>query len=330
LESIYGNMGYGYEFLESWRRTGRVCSPDIFDTYFRLSITKGELSQTEIETILSLAGNADAFAEALLKLKEDGRVVRFLERLEDYTREEIPEENIEPIIMVLMDIGDLCPEGRRGMFETDTPMKILRLFYQLSHRFDDQGKRFAIFSKAIRNAKRSIYTIVNEVAVQGKQHGKGRAKEKELEPEEKRTVNSAQLGELEALACEKILQWAADGQLKEHPKLVSILYSWKRWYPSGEKVVDKFVRELLANDDGLLRFISAFIGKSYAHGMSDYVVRVEWSLHIDSVKEFIPIEQIEPRVRKLIAMDNFKDLSSDQQRALTTFVDTLDGKLRDR
>ena len=26
LESIYGNMGYSYSFLENWRKEGRVCS----------------------------------------------------------------------------------------------------------------------------------------------------------------------------------------------------------------------------------------------------------------------------------------------------------------
>lgn len=329
LESIYGNMGYGYDFLEQWRRNGRVCSPDNFDIYFRLSVPKGELSPKEIETILKLAVNRDVFADALLKLKEDGRVVRFLERMEDYTRETIPDENIEPIVIVLMDIGDSFPEGRRGMFETDTPMRILRLFYQLSQRFDDQGKRFEIFTKAITEAKQSLYTIVHEVGVQGQQHGKYRANEKQPEPEAKRTVNSAQLQQLEQRACEKIQEWADDGRLKDHPKLVSILYSWKRWCPNGAQEVDNFVRELVADDHGLITFISSFLGKSYAHGMSDYVARVELKIHLDSVKEFVPVEDIEPRVREISQRDDFKTLPPEQQTALTTFLDTVDGKIKD-
>lgn len=116
LESIYGNTNYGYNWLDNWRRDCRICSPDIFDIFFRLSLPKGEISQREIETILSLGNNPDSFAEALLKLNEDGRIIRFLERLEDYTRSDIPEENIEPIITVLMDIGDLFPEGDSGFF----------------------------------------------------------------------------------------------------------------------------------------------------------------------------------------------------------------------
>jgi predicted KAP-like P-loop ATPase len=328
LESIYRNMGYGFDFLEQWRRHGRVCSPDNFDIYFRLSIPKGEISPKEIETILSLAGSRDAFADALLKLKEDGRIIRLLERMEDYTRETIPEDHIEPIIIALMDIGDLFPEGRRGMFETDTPMRILRLFYQLSQRFGDQEKRFQIFATAIKEAKQSLYTIVHEVGVQGQQHGKFTS-DGNPEPEANRTVNASQLRELEQQACEKIREWANDGRLKVHPKLVSILYSWKRWCPDGDQEVDRFTREMIVTNQGLITFITSFLSKSYVHGMSDHVTRLEFRIHLDSVKEFIPLADLEPRVREICKREDFKDLPTDQKTALTTFIDTRDGKIKE-
>ena len=327
LESIYRNMGYGYDFLEQWRRQGRVCSPDNFDIYFRLSIPKGEISPKEIETILSLAGSRDAFADALLKLKEDGRIIRFLERMEDYTRQTIPEDHIEPIMVALMDIGDLFPEGRHGMFETDTPMRILRLFYQLSQRFEDQEKRFQIFTNAIKEAKRSLYTIVHEVGVQGQQHGKFTS-DGNPEPEANRTVNASQLQELEQQACEKIREWANDGRLKGHPKLVSILYSSKRWCPDGDQEANSFIREMIATEQGLITFITSFLSKSYAHGMSDYVTRLELRIPLDSVKEFIPLADLERRVREISKREDFKDLPSEQKTALTTLIDTIDGKIK--
>ena len=199
LESIYNNINYGSDWLDNWRRDSRICSPDIFDIFFRLSLSKGEISKKEIETILSLGNNPNSFAEALLKFNEDGRIIRFLDRLEDYTRSDIPEENIEPIITVLMDIGDLFPEGDLEPFGADTPMRLLRLFYQLSHRFDTHEKRFNIFKRAIEKATRSLFTVVREVSVQGQQHGKYSPKETP-EPKEKLTVNPEQLEKLEALA----------------------------------------------------------------------------------------------------------------------------------
>ncbi|MCK5346660.1 MAG: NTPase KAP, partial [Candidatus Heimdallarchaeota archaeon] len=45
IKSINGNIGYGSGSLGTWRKELEVCSSDIFDKYFRLSLSKGELSQ---------------------------------------------------------------------------------------------------------------------------------------------------------------------------------------------------------------------------------------------------------------------------------------------
>lgn len=227
LESIYGRSHHGPEWLKNWRKDCRICSPDLFEIYFRLSVPEGEISQQEIETILSLANNPDSFAKALLRLNEDGKIKRLLERLEDYTREDIPEESIEPIISVLMDIGDLFPEGDSGFLRTNTPMRLLRLFYQLSHRYDSHEKRFNIFKSAMEKATRSLYTIVDGVSLQGQQHGKYGSKDSP-EPEEKLTVNSHQLEELEKIACSKIKIWAQDGPISKAQTLARDYFQMER------------------------------------------------------------------------------------------------------
>ncbi|RMF93931.1 MAG: hypothetical protein D6734_08960, partial [Candidatus Schekmanbacteria bacterium] len=325
LESIYGNTFYGSEWLGSWRKDCRICSPDIFDTFFRLSLPKGEISQREIETILSLGNNPDLFSEALLKLNEDGRIIRFLERLEDYTRSDIPEENIEPIITVLMDIGDMFPEGDSGFLGIDTPMRLLRLFYQLSHRFDSQERRFNIFKHAIEKATRSLYTIVHEVSVQDQQHGKYGSKETP-EPEEKLTVNSEQLEELEKLACNKIEIWAEDGRLAKHRHLPSILFRWKEW--GQQDKINSFVKNTTKNDDGLIDFITSFLSKSTSYGMSDYVGRIHWRIHLKSVEEFVDLKEVEPRIRKIFSSSDFEQLDDRKKLAIRTFLDTIDGKIK--
>ena len=168
----------------------------------------------------------------MLKLNEDGRIIRFLDRLEDYTRDIIPLDDIEPIITVLIDIGDLFPEGDTGFLSTRTSMRILRLLYQLSHRFDSKEERFEVFKKAIEKANRSLYTLVHEISVQGQQHGKYGLR-KQAEPEERLTVNAKQLEQLEQLACNKIIEWAKDGRLARHRELPSILFRWKECRPSA-------------------------------------------------------------------------------------------------
>ncbi|MEA3454230.1 MAG: hypothetical protein U9R12_04785 [Candidatus Caldatribacteriota bacterium] len=287
LESIYGYSHFGNDWMYNWRRDCRICSPDIFDIFFRFSLPKGEISQKEIETILSLGNNANSFAEALLKLSKDKRrIIRFLERLEDYTQSDIPEENIEPIITALMDIGDLFPEGDSGFFGIDTPMRILRLCYQLSHRFDSYEKRFKIFKNAIKKATRSLYTIVHEIGVQDQQHGKYGFKESP-KPKEKLTVNSEKLEKLEKLACEKIEDWAKDGRLKKHRHLPAILFRWKEW--GQRKKINSFINNTIKSEDGLIDFVTSFLNKSISHGMSDYVGKIDWRINLKNVEEFVDL-----------------------------------------
>ena len=326
LESIYGNTNYGGDWLGNWRRNCRICSPDIFDIYFRLSLPKGEITQSEIETILSLGNDPGAFAEALLELNKDGRIIRFLERLEDYTRSDIPEENIEPIITVLMDIGDLFPEGDSGVFGASTPMRLLRLFYQLSHRFDSQERRFDIFKRAMGNATRSLHTIVDEVRTQGQQHKRCESEETP-EPEEKRIVNSEQFEELEKIACGKIEKWAEDGRLAKHGHLPYILFSWRNW--GQEDNVSTFVNNMIRNDDGLVDFITSFLNKSTSYGIyTDRVAETHWYINIESIGKFVDIEEVEPRIRKIYSSSDFEQLDDQKKLAIKMFLDTIDGKIK--
>lgn len=325
LESIYGDTHYGNDWWGNWRRDCRICSPDIFDIYFRLSLLKGEITQSEIETILSLGNDPDAFAEALLKLNEDGKIIRFLERLEDYTRSDIPEENIEPIITVLMDIGDFFPEGDSGVFGTNTPIKLLRLFYQLGHRFDSHEIRFGIFKRAMEKATRSLYTIVDEVGVQGQQHGKYGAESPE--PEKKQTVNSEQLEELEKIACEKIENLAENGRLAKQEHLLPILFMWKEWGQRDK--INNFVDNMIKNDDGLIDFIASFLNESVSYGIyTDHVAETHWHINIESIEKFVEIGEIEPRIRKIYSSSDFEQLDDQKKLAIKTFLYTIDGKIK--
>ena len=326
LEAIYGGSNYNHSWLKNWRRDCRICHPEIFDRFFKLSLAKGEISQEEMEIVLSLGDNVDEFREALLKFNEDGRGVTFLEQLEDYTEKQIPAENVETIITALMDIGDLFPDDKAGMYEFGTPMKILRVFYQLSHRFNKQEDRFNIFRRATEKATRSLYTIVDEVGVQAQQHGKYHLKNNPV-PVEERTVNEAQLIELEKMACHKIEEWAKDGRLKKHSKVIAILFRWSNW--GSKEKVDNFIKDMIRDDDGLVGFITGFLGKSFSHGMSDRVAKMQWRIDLKAIDKLVDSKELEPRVRKIFSSQVYKTLESKKQLAIQTFLDTFDGKIND-
>jgi len=325
LESIYGNNNFGQEELRNWRKDCRICSPDIFDMFFRLSLPKGELSQREIERILSLGNNSEPFAQALLNLEEE-KVSRFLERLEDYALSDayIPKENIEPIITALMDVGDSLPEGDLNI--SGLYAKLHRLFDKLSHHFESYDKRFSMFKRAIEKSTKSLYTIVHEISLQKKPFGKYRSQENLVSTDEP-TVKLEQFEELKKLAYNKLQIWAKDGKLAKHKYLVYILLELKEWKPEGEVEVevDKLVNDMIKSDDGLIDFITSFLTRVSPHNSSDSQEKSHCRID-GSIENFVDLKEIEPRIREIFNSPVFAQLEDKKKLAIETF---LNGKIKD-
>jgi len=322
LESIYGNNNFGHEELRNWRKDCRICSPDIFDLFFRLSLAKGGISQGEIEAILSLGNNSESFAQALLNLEEE-KVSRFLERLEDYALSNayIPKENIEPIITALMDVGDLLLEGDLNI--SGLYAKLHRLFDKLIHRFESYDERFRIFKGAIEKSTRSLYTIVHEISLQKKPFGKYRSQENLVSTDEP-TVKLEQFEELKKLVYNKLQIWAKDGKLAKHKYLVYILLELKDWKLEGE--VDKLVNDMIKSDEGLIDFITSFLSKTTSYSSLDSEEKINWQID-ESIKNFVDLKEIEPRIRKIFNSSDFAQLDDQKKLAIETFLNTIDGKI---
>jgi predicted KAP-like P-loop ATPase len=322
LETFYSNIYYSNEDLHNWRRDCRICSPDFFERYFKLSISSGEISQKDIKAILSLSNDPALFSKSIIDLVKDGRILTFLNLLGDYTRDAIPEENIEPIITVLMDLGDSFTDRGKSIFDK-TQYKLSRLFDQLIQRITDQEKRYSIYNNSIYKATNSLYTIVYEVNKLGKEHGRFGPVEN-LKPEEERTINFQQLNALEELACEKIKNWANDGRLVKHKNLRHILNNWKIW--GTRKQVSDFVENQIKHDDSLIYFLTGFLEESYTQVLGDYAPKRELDININSINEFIELREIEPRIRKIYSSSDFKQLEETQKTAIEKILEEMDRK----
>ena len=317
LNALYANTNYGSDWLSGWRKNLRICSEDHFDTYFNLSIPKDEISQGRIESILSLTNEINSFENALLELDKEGKIVRFLERMEDYTSE-IPKSDIKNVIGVLMDIGDIIDGGYAGLMQPDSAMRILRIIYQLINRFKTQEERFKIFKSSIENAKQSIYPMVHEISTQDQEHGKYGFSEKPLETDKNRTVSPDQLNKLEKLVCKKINEWAKNGKLIKNRKLGDILYVWKEW--ESKETVEKFVNDSIKNEQGLIDFITGFTEKTSSWNSSDRFENVFWRINLKYMKNFIDPQEIEPRVSRIASSSRFEHLNENNKRAIELFL----------
>lgn len=323
FEGYYGLMNYGNDFLSIWRKNRRICSPEIFENYFRLSIPIDEISNSELETLLSLSNgnNFDLFCQELLRLNDEGKIEDVLERLEDYTQDEliIPKNNIFIIVSALMDVGDIFPIGNTGLLNLNIPMRILRVIYQLIRRFNTQNERYDILYNAIKNATRSIYTLVHEVGVQDQEHG--RYDLGEPQPEENRTVSSQQLDDLEDLVTKKINLWVEKGELDKNPHLDEILEMWNNW--EGKSKVRNYVANLIKSDSGLINFITGFTKEYSNWTLTDRVAQKYWDINLKSMENYVNLDEIKPRIQNIHISHEFEQLNLKNKIAVEKFLEKI-------
>lgn len=302
LNTVWGNTVYGSGDEKNWRADLRVCSPERFPTYFRLAVPEGSVSNAEIQGILALTGDTQAFATMLLELSKqrrpDGtvRVSTVLERMEDYTREQISEDHIGPIVSALYDVGDellVAEEEPRALLDFSNEIRIARVSHQLLRRLPEPS-RFEILREGVSNG-RAVAVIASEIAILGQEHGK--LSERNPTPEEERTVSAAHLEQLEALALEKFRSAANSGLLLENPRLASVLYRWRDW--AGEDEARAWVEEAVESDAGLIRILEVFLQTRLTQAMDDLAPTRSYRFDLQVLEPFLDVTTVVDRARRI-------------------------------
>lgn len=303
------------------RKFRRICSPDLFDVYFRLSMHTGHIQRSEFETILALASEAESFDHALSRLNQDDRVTQFLDQLDSKVIHKIPPDHISAIINSLIDNGDLFPEGVAGALSLDTPMRIHRIIHGLLQRLKKPEERYMILQNAIANATKSIYITVHELNEQGREHLE---EEDTFLPAEFRDLTPEQLDSLRKLAISRIQYWADHGRLAEHPQMLPILFAWLDW--GGAEKCHAFVAKMTSNDRGLVAFLTCTLADAITEAMTEYVTNPAWQRYMEDINAFIPSKNLEEHAKELFEDEYFEKLREREQLALMIFLDMTNAK----
>jgi predicted KAP-like P-loop ATPase len=323
LKSVWGNTNYGPEWEAQWRRDLRVCSEDIFPTYFTLTVATGELSNSEMEAILTIADSSQRFGAEILKLAQqirpDGktRANAFLDRLQDFTENEISLDRIEPVVFALWDIGDqlVIPEDERsGSLDYGNDVQIGRVNWQLLKRLD-AGRRFETIRRAFE-VGRGLFITQRAFIALGQQQG---LYGDNGQPEQEWYVTRDQLTELGNVLLLKIRRASEDGSLLNTPGLPFVLSLWRE--KGGEEEVRLWVQEMLRDDAKLVELLEKYLQTSSSFGFGDAVGRKQDRLDPEWLRPYADPEQIVERVRALNE-SNFR--APKGKRAVQQFVKEYD------
>jgi predicted KAP-like P-loop ATPase len=316
LESVWSNMHYGADSATEWRRHLRVCSPDVFTAYFRLSLPEGSLSRSELDSFLALASEADAISVVLLDLaknkRSDGlsKARALLERLMDHVEKDVPHGSISPIIHALLDIGDeLIQESDEpaGIFDFGNESRVMRVVYHLLKRVKPE-QRLAVILSAM-NAGKSLRCSQYLIAALNDES------EKAAKGEDDALLVPDDVQVLKALWVQKVRHAAQNGQLIQHRKIPYLLSGWRLWGNADEP--RDWWQQAAAIDEGLVTLISAFKSQTTSTTFGEYASRIQIRVNPKSIEHYGDVQSIAARLGEMLAVGTIVD---DRRPAVEQFI----------
>ncbi len=291
------DMSYGGEWIAVWRKSQRICVPDLFPIYFRLSIADGDIKRSEILDILNSVITPNLFGEKLcaasLIMRPDGlsKARAILERLMDYVEQDILAEYIPIIINELLNIGDKLslPSDNTGGFDLSNEQRIGRIVYHLLKRVEitqrseylkigfDQGQ-------AIGTQSYLLGVFWDEITMQ-------------LESNRAMLLDSNIVDELKTIWVEKIRK-TDSGELLSNSQFSRILLLWQK-IGSAEEEVNAWCTNVVISDEKLLIFLSHFLTQSRGQTFGDSAVNVQPRLNPKWIEEYLEIDVVAEKLQKL-------------------------------
>lgn len=287
----YGYSTHGHEWQSSWSRNSRVCATTHFDSYFTL-IPGGdeeELSQYEIENILSKTNSAVEFEKILREYIGKNKIRKVLQRIQDYTDDKsfIPQPNAKNVVLALFNICDDLPDEKIGMFDYGTDMDIMRIIYQILKREGNKNNNFEILKETIPLSK-GLYGPVQEVSLESPKEDREKDSKDIVVPADK-------IEELQNLCSEKINSW--QDRLLEQKELIYIMYRWKEW--DQKQKWKAFVDNILDDDNKLLAFVDKFFSEIRSQTIGDYGVISTKKFNYKSLGNFADLDNIKIKLEKV-------------------------------
>lgn len=303
LEAVWGNMHYDADSAAGWRRQLRICAPEIFPTYFKLSISQDVVSRADVDALLAVTQSSTSFARALEVAssvkRADGisKVPALLDRFMDHVPEGVNAADVQPIIEALFDVGDRLlsrADQDAGTFGFGNETRMGRIAYHLLKKVEP-GQRTPLLIHLLDQAKalRCSQYLILLLAEEAEKVAKGGSDS--LVPE-------VEAQALKAAWCMRVRKLAANADFIDHSSVTLLLHAWRQWGDPTEAV--SWWQAVAAHDEGLLKLISAQATESRSQSGSDLGWRTHLRVDPRGLEPYGDVQGMADRVRVLLSRGN--------------------------
>ncbi|MBF2754902.1 MAG: hypothetical protein ISN29_06530 [Gammaproteobacteria bacterium AqS3] len=293
VKVLDSDVHYSSDQQQEWRRQLRVCSEDIFDKYFALSVPSTVLSEKRFNDVLNATDSVSVLAKILEKLQKEDKLRLALWRLPDYL-DNLNDQQRENLFLSVFDIAEDVKDYKHGAFDLqDIGTQAWGLGYQILKRVKKE-KRMNFLTQIFHSSQSvSLLVLLVLALIQDmRKHEWG-----PLEPEEEPLFAKDKIDELNKLCVRKIKHAAENGSLAGKQNFLFLLDQWKKWV--SEEAVKNYVDELIKTDKGLLDFLRCFVSETTVHDMDDYSSKNILKINKESIKPFGDIDELNRRVSQI-------------------------------
>jgi predicted KAP-like P-loop ATPase len=301
----WGGHHYGSGFGEAWAVAKRVGTETHFDKYFYFAVPKGDIAQVELDRFVADTASRDDSRSFLRKLKQDGRIERFLLRLED-EKDRVPPEHAVPFVTAMLDEADDLPR-RTGMWGTDPEMHLARIIYWYLLRLKTLEERQAVLKAAIE-ATEGVYGPSYLVSLEEPSDDR--------RPDRQPIISELALADFQQLCTSKIAMTAEHGTLLVHPQMHRLLYYWLEW--TDGTAARKWAESMVQEPGLAVAFLRRFVQFMKQQGMGSLVTRNIPRIDLKWVETFVSLDVLEAKLA------NAETSNSDDEQAIRLFRKALD------
>lgn len=313
LESVWNNSGYGDGFAERWARERRVCAPDHFESYFRLSVGDGVLPRQQVEEFLQRAGEPlhvkETFQRAVAQRRRGGgtQAAVWLTELTAHVSE-IGQQQIEPLLTALFEVLDSIDVPEDGAAAFSIGSNELRLHWLMRALLMERTtleERSAILMRACQTASLGWLNDITRSAW-GAYHpreGKERAAANEC------LMTEEDANRLRGLLHARLEEAAADGTLVGHASLPFLLHAWADVAGDDGAAVKAWTLAAMSRDADLHKLARAFTSHGWSQGIGstggggDVVARRTTHVQLNTLKRLVDLPLLRERLEALQALD---------------------------
>lgn len=300
VESALGGMGYGSDFLGTWRQELRACSSDLFGMYFQFGVPQDYLTQAEITNLLALSADGpvliETFKAARRCIRPDGR-----SKAKDYVDRlrQLKDEEISPIVAARLMIAIfaleedfLLPSDERGgSMSIPNRWRVSWLIERLLDRVPKAG-RVDLIMRCIHEGK-AYSTMIDLV----RRLADGLVKPENAKPFaegiDEAAVNAMKtevLVRLEVAPLEAIFATS---------DTVIILSGWSQWGDLAK--LKAKLAPVLSDDTLLVQFLVKYLQTGSSHAFGDRVARTTYHLNPRALEPYFDLEVVAARIEPMLA-----------------------------